>query len=206
MVYLEKGTYLLEWVLGSIDNSILSALHVLCWESFSRVTCMNSEYIIDVRYYTWLNIWSFIEYNILWSTSQWVFCCFARGSAGASLLNSNLRLACESLHNIWNVKMLELSFPFSRFTNRNIEIFQKPFQTFSVLEVTGTLNVLLRNLKTFFDKLWITINHYEDVCTAGREEEGVRERPMSVAVGYVALFIYDYLMHLIFCRLMNLEN
>jgi hypothetical protein len=49
--------------------------------------------------------------------------CFARGSAGASLLNSNLRLACESLQNIWNAKMLELSFPFSRFADRYIEIF-----------------------------------------------------------------------------------
>jgi hypothetical protein len=95
---------------------------------------MNGEYIIDVRYYTWLNIWSFIEYNILWSTSQWVFCCFARGSVGASLLNSNLRLACESLQNIWNAKMLELSFPFYRFADRNIEIFQSPSRYFQDLE------------------------------------------------------------------------
>jgi hypothetical protein len=136
MMYLEKRTcnYLLEWVLGSIDNFILSVLHVLCWESFPRVTCMNSEYIIDVKYYTWLNIWNFIEYNILWSTSQLVFCYFARGSAGASMLNSNLRLACESLQNIWNSKMLELSFPFSRFADRNIEIFQNPFRHFQDLE------------------------------------------------------------------------
>jgi hypothetical protein len=95
---------------------------------------MNSEYIIDDRYYTSLNIWSFIEYNILWSTSEWVFCCFARGSVGASLLNSNLRLACESLQNIWNAKILELSFLFSRSTDRNIEIFQSPFRHFRDLE------------------------------------------------------------------------
>jgi hypothetical protein len=50
------------------------------------------------------------------------------------MLNSNLRLACESLQNIWNSKMLELSFPFSRFADRNIEIFQNPFRHFQDLE------------------------------------------------------------------------
>jgi hypothetical protein len=39
------------------------------------------------------------------------------------------------------------------------------------------------------------MNHYEDVCTAGREGEG-----------YVALFIYDFLMHLILFGLMNLKK
>jgi hypothetical protein len=34
-------------------------------------------------------------------TSQWVFCCFAGGSAGASLLNSNILLSCESLLRIF---------------------------------------------------------------------------------------------------------
>jgi hypothetical protein len=53
------------------------------------------------------------------------------------LLNSNLHLACESLQNIWNAKMLELSFPFSRFADRNIEIFQSPFRHFSGLRMTG---------------------------------------------------------------------
>jgi hypothetical protein len=44
------------------------------------------------------------------------------------------------------------------------------------------------------------MNHYEDMCTAGTEgEEEERE-------GYVALFIYNILMHLILFRLMNLEN
>jgi hypothetical protein len=59
-------------------------------------------------------------------------------------LNSNLRLACESLQNIWNAKMffakgnakmLELSFPFSRFADRNIEIFQSPFRHFQDLAI-----------------------------------------------------------------------
>jgi hypothetical protein len=57
------------------------------------------------------------------------------------LLSFNLRLACESLQNIWNAKMLELFFPFSRFADRNIEIFQSPFQIFSRLRVTGTLKI-----------------------------------------------------------------
>jgi hypothetical protein len=34
-----------------------------------------------------------------------------------------------------NAKMLELSFPFSRFADRNIEIFQSPFRHFQDLAI-----------------------------------------------------------------------
>jgi hypothetical protein len=102
---------------------------------------MNSEYIIDVRYYAWLNIWSFIEYNILWSTSQWVFCCFARGSVGASSLNSNLRFTCESLQKYMECEDVRIVFSVLQVCSQKYWDLSKPFRTFSWLRVTGTLKI-----------------------------------------------------------------